>query len=157
MAQQTTATRVELGSVSAEGVPAITVRLSGALLALAVAAVHVADQGSITALAMPGWIGWGYRFIEVGATATAALLLLPRSLWLVRDWMGWAAGAVLGAGPFIGYVLSRTVGLPGDRGDVGNWGYWVGTVSLFTEAALIILSLTMLIGYVSRRAQPGPR
>jgi len=157
VAQQTTATRVELGSVSAEGVPAITVRLSGALLALAVAAVHIADQGSITALAMPSWIGWGYRFIEVGATATAALLLLPRSLWLVRDWMGWAAGAVLGAGPFIGYVLSRTVGLPGDRGDVGNWGYWVGTVSLFTEAALIILSLTMLIGYVSRRAQPGPR
>jgi hypothetical protein len=157
VAQPTTAMRVDLGSVSAEGVPAITVRLSGALLALAVATVHVADQGGVTALATPTWIGWGYRVIEVGAILTAALLLLPRSVWLVRDWMGWAAGLLLGAGPFIGYVLSRTVGLPGDPGDVGNWGYWVGTVSLFIEAALIILSLTMLLGYVSRRAQPGPR
>jgi hypothetical protein len=157
LAQQTTATRVDLGSVSAQGVPAITVRLTGALLALAVATVHVADQGSITALAMPSWIGWGYRLIEVGAVAIAALLLLPRSVGLIRDWMGWAAGAALGAGPLIGYVLSRTVGLPGDPGDVGNWGYWVGTVSLFVEAALIILSLTMLLGYVSRQAQPRPR
>lgn len=38
----------------------------GALLALAVATVHVADQGGITALAPPSWIGWGYRVIEVG-------------------------------------------------------------------------------------------
>jgi hypothetical protein len=135
----------------------VAVRLVGALLALAVAAAHVADQDGITALASPGWIGWGYRLIEVGAVLTAALLLLPRSVWLVRDWMGWAAGVALGTGPFIAYVASRTVGLPGDRGDVGNWGYWVGTVSLFVEAALVILSLTMLLGYVSRWAQPRRR
>ncbi len=40
--------------------PDISVRLVGALLALAVAAVHVADQGGITVLNSPGWIGWGY-------------------------------------------------------------------------------------------------
>jgi hypothetical protein len=37
------------------------------------------------------------------------------------------------------------VGLPGDPGDVGNWGYWVGTVSLFVEAALVVLSVTVLV------------
>jgi hypothetical protein len=28
---------------------------------------------------------------------------------------------------------------------VGNWGYWVGTVWLFIEAALVMLSVSMLI------------
>jgi hypothetical protein len=35
--------------------------------------------------------------------------------------------------------------VPGDPGDVGNWGYWVGTVSLFIEAALVMLSISMLL------------
>jgi hypothetical protein len=119
--------------------------------------VHVADQGGLTALATPDWIGWGYRVIEVGAVLTALLLVLPRPAWLIRGWLGWAAGALLGAGPLIGYLASRIVGLPGDHGDVGNWGYWVGTVSLFVEAALIVLSLTMLFSYLARRRQPWPR
>ena len=122
--------------------PDITVRLVGALLALAVAAVHVADQGGVTAFTSPAWIGWGYRTIEVGGVLTALVLLLPRP---APAWAGWAAGALLGVGPFVAYVLSRSVGVPGDPGDVGNWGYWVGTVSLLVEAGLIALSISMLL------------
>jgi len=127
-------------------VPEGAVRAAGAMLALAVAAVHVADQGGVSALASPDWIGWGYRLIEVGAVLTALVLLLPRPARLVPAWAGWAAGVLLGAGPFAAYILSRTVGVPGDPGDVGNWGYWVGTVSLFAEAALVVLSVSMLLG-----------
>lgn len=65
-----------------------------------------------------------------------------------------AAGVLLGAGPFVAYVLSRSVGVPGDPGDVGNWGYWVGTVSLFVEAALVTLSVSMLLA-LSRRTVGG--
>jgi hypothetical protein len=138
--------------------PDIAVRMTGALLALAISAVHVADQGSITALTSPAWIGWSYRFIEVGGVLTALALLVPWQILLsrsaalsrsrLRSWaagLGWAAGISLGVGPFIGYLASRSVGLPGDPGDVGNWGYWVGTVSLFVEAALVILSVTVLV------------
>ncbi len=157
MTQPTTVTPVSPVIVRTDVVPAIAVRVNGALLALAIATVHVADQGGITALASPGWIGWGYRIIEVGALLTAVLLVLPRPAWLARGWLGWAAGLLLGAGPLAGYLASRTVGLPGDHGDVGNWGYWVGTVSLLVEAALIVLSLTMLLSYLSRRGQPWPR
>jgi hypothetical protein len=57
-------------------VPGITVRLAGAALALAVAAVHVADQGGVTALVVPDWIGWGYPAIEAGGVLTALALLL---------------------------------------------------------------------------------
>ena len=157
VAQSTTATRTSRVQVGTDAIQGFTIRLTGTLLALAVSAVHVADQGGITALTSPAWIGWGYRAIEIGGVLTALALLLPRPVRLGRDWLGWAAGVLLGVAPFTGYVASRTVGVPGDPGDVGNWGYWVGTVSLFVEGALIVLSLTMLLGSAVRRAQPGPR
>jgi hypothetical protein len=138
--------------------PDLPVRLSGALLALAISTVHVADQGGITAMASPSWIGWSYRLIEVGGVLTALALIIPWRMLLSRSatlsrsplmpasaGLGWAAGVLLGLGPFVAYIASRSVGLPGDPGDVGNWGYWVGTVSLFVEASLVVLSATVLV------------
>ena len=152
--QQTAAVRTTQAKVTArDGVSEMGVRAVGALLALAVAAVHIADQGGITAFNSPDWIGWGYRVIEVGGVLTALTLVLPRPRWLGPAWLGWAAGVLLGAGPFVAYILSRSVGVPGDPGDVGNWGYWVGTVSLFIEAALIMLSISMLLAI--RQARSG--
>jgi hypothetical protein len=122
--------------------PEVAVRLVGALLALAIATVHVADQGGVKAFDSPDWLGWAYRLIEVGGVLTALVLVLPR---LSR--LGWAAGMLLGAGPLGGYLTSRLVGVPGDPGDVGNWGYWVGTLSLVVEAALMVLCVAMLLAY----------
>lgn len=122
--------------------PGYAIRMVGALLAFAVAVVHVADQGGVTKFTSPDWLGWSYRLIEVGGVLTAVSLLVPSPprLGLLR----WSAPILLGIGPFVGYLASRTIGLPGDRGDVGNWGYWLGTASLIVEAALIVLSLGML-------------
>ena len=160
MTQQTVASRTNPVLAGSRGTaPEFAVRFVGALLAVAIATVHVADQGGITALASPAWIGWGYRLVEAGGVLTALILLLPGPAgtgpvrlgrvalgpaWLGPASLGWAAGALLGAGPFTGYLASRTVGLPGDPSDVGNWGYWVGTVSLLVEAALVLLSVSML-------------
>ena len=69
-------------------------------------------------------------------------------------WLAWAAGALLGSGPFVAYIASRTVGVPGDPHDVGNWGYWIGTVSLIVEAALVTLSVGMLLAL---RRHPSSR
>ena len=161
MTQSTVAGRANSVLAGARGAaPEFAVRFTGALLAVAVAAVHVADQGGITAMASPAWIGWGYRLVEIGGIVTALILLLPvpsrpgpvrigpirlGPARLGPADLGWAAGILLGAGPFIGYIASRSVGVPGDSGDVGNWGYWVGTVSLLVEAALILLSVGMLL------------
>jgi hypothetical protein len=144
MAGQDTLERVEVGRISARGAiaPEISVRLVAALLALAVATVHVADQGGITVLNSPPLLGWGFRLIEIGGVLTA-LVILARPARLAR--LAWAAGMLLGAGPFIGYITTRTVGVPGDPHDVGNWGYWIGTVSLIIEAALVTLSASMLL------------
>jgi len=153
VADQTTTDRTRTAGLSeAEAPPmALPAQLVGALLALAIAAVHVADQGGITALAAPHWIGWGYRLIELGSVLTALTLVWPRAARPWPAWLGWAASVLLGAGPFAAYITSRTVGLPGDPGDVGNWGYWVGTVSLLLEAALVVLGVSMLL---SRRRLP---
>ena len=161
MTQQTVAGRTNSVLAGTRGAaPEFAVRFTGALLAVAVAAVHVADQGGITAIASPEWMGWGYRLVEIGGIVTALILLLPAPArhgpvrigparlgpaWLGPASLGWAAGVLLGAGPFTGYIASRAVGVPGDPGDVGNWGYWVGTVSLLVEAALILLSVGMLL------------
>lgn len=123
------------------GAPEFAVRLVGALLALAVAVLHVADQGGITTFnSPPDWLGWAYRLIEVGGVLTAVVLLLP---WLAR--LGWAVAVLFGTGPFVGYIASRSVGVPGDHPDIGNWGDWVGTVALIVEAALVVLSVSMLL------------
>ena len=156
--------RPDGASVRLAALPELAVRLAGALLALAVAGVHVADQGGITAFnSPPDWLGWAFRIIEVAGVLTALLLLLPRS-----GWLGWAAGALLGIGPFLSYLASRSIGLPGDHADVGNWGYWVGTDSLIMEAALVILCAGMLLptartliaglrsGSRSLAGEPGP-
>jgi hypothetical protein len=156
MAAQHMTNRADSVALPARTAPEIAMRLVGALLALAVSAVHVADQGGVTAFASPHWMGWGYRLIEAGGVLTAAILLLgplaaapsraARPTWsaLARR-LGWVAGALLGAGPFVAYIASRTVGMPGDARDVGKWVYWVGTVSLLVEAALVALSVTMLL------------
>ena len=163
--QEMVASRTNSAVADARGMaPEFAVRFVGALLAVAIAAVHVADQGGITAMASPAWIGWGYRLIEAGGILTAVVLLLPGAArpgparlgqvrvagrrlgpaWLGPAGLGWVAGLLLGTGPFLGYIASRTVGVPGDPGDVGNWAYWVGTVSLLVEAALVMLSVSML-------------
>jgi hypothetical protein len=156
MTQQTMVSQPPAGGHPAAGAAAQAAGtgLTGALLAVAVAAVHVADQDGVTTLADPAWIGWGYRAIEVGGLLTALTLLLavpagrglagrgPAGRALAR--LGWAAALLLGAAPLLGYLASRTIGLPGDADDVGNWGDWVGLVSLFLEAGLIVLSVSVL-------------
>jgi hypothetical protein len=156
MARQTVAGRMGRGGTSPRGDFAlgVAVRLAGALLALAVAAVHVADQGGVTAFGSPEWIGWGYRLIEAGGVLTALALVLPPRAWSGPARAGWVAGVLLGAGPFAAYLASRTLGVPGDSGDVGNWGDWVGTVSLFVEAALVALSAGMVLALRHRPSSP---
>jgi hypothetical protein len=141
MASQTLSYRLRREAMRSEviAVSDLAVRLGGALLAVAIATAHVADQGGLTAFTAPDWLGWAYRLIEVGGVLTAIALIVPRSARL-----GWFAGVLLGAGPFLGYVASRTVGVPGDAGDVGDWGDWVGTLALILEVGLVAVSVGML-------------
>jgi hypothetical protein len=107
--------------------------LVAAALCLTVGLVHVQDQGGFLGDVTPQWIKWGYYSVEVGAAITIPLIIRQKTA-------GWLLAALVSIGPFVSYILSRSVGLPGDSGDVGNWGYKLGIVSLVAEGSLFLLS-----------------
>ncbi|MFB7186949.1 hypothetical protein ACFCZT_16965 [Streptomyces sp. NPDC056230] len=115
-------------------------RWAGALLSLAVAVIHVVDQGGITATMNPYYITVAYQVLEIAAVVTAVLLLIG----LVRP--GWLLAAGVAAGPLLGYILSRGPGLPDYSDDIGNWTEPLGLVSLVVEGALLLLSVPLFVG-----------
>ena len=104
-------------------------------------AVGLAAIGLIHLLDAPGkldetpYMFWLYLALIAGCLLGASLLMRAHSL------LAWATAAILAASPFIGYVLDRTTGLPGARGDIGNWTEPLGMASLFVEACVVALSL----------------
>ncbi|MET8536968.1 hypothetical protein ABZV67_35430 [Streptomyces sp. NPDC005065] len=120
-------------------------RWAGALLCLAVAAIHVVDQGGITATRDPYYIGVAYHVLEIAAVVAAVLLLIG----LVR--LGWLLAALVSVGPLLGYILSRGPGLPNYSDDIGNWTEPLGLVSLAVEGALLLLSVPLFVRSLRRR------
>jgi len=53
-----------------------------------------------------------------------------------RRWRQLAVAAA--AGPMLGYIVSRTIGLPASTGDIGNWLEPLGLASLFVEATVLL-------------------
>ena len=103
---------------------------------LGVALIHVLDAHD-TFVSTP-YLGWLYLGLIAGCLATAAVLV-QRS-----DPRAWLAGMLLPLGAMLGYVYSRTVGLPDDGSDIGNWWQTLGIASLFVEAAVAALCAAMV-------------
>src|SRR5262249_14071689 len=98
--QQTVARGMNSALVSARGAaPEFAVWFAGALMAVAVAAVHVADQGGITVMADPAWIGWGDRPIEGGGGPTARGPPPPREARARPGRPGRGGGGLVGGAP----------------------------------------------------------
>jgi hypothetical protein len=81
------------------------------------------------------YLFWMYVALIVGSLATAGAVLFGRAR------LPFLAAAGLAASALIGYVLSRTTGLPNATGDVGNWTEPLGLASLFVEAAVVAASV----------------
>jgi len=124
----------QLRSMVRDGV----VRAIGAIGLAGIALIHTIDAPGHFVGGPDTWLGLMY----VGLIASS--LILAAGLIASGDRRLWVAAAGLTATVMIGFVLSRTVGLPGDSGDVGNWGEALGIASLFVEGALLTLSLGWL-------------
>jgi hypothetical protein len=72
----------------------------------------------------------GVLFIAGGIAALA----VAARLWMAPDRRAWGVGALVAAGMFVGFVLSRTTGLPGFK--ESEWEL-SGIVSLLLEAAFL--------------------
>jgi hypothetical protein len=123
-------------SQSAAPVSEQTARLLAVVGMAGIAVIHILDApdtfGGVK------YIFWLYIAIIVGAIPFSLLLLQ----WSSR--LAWVGPALLAAGPLIGYLLTRSIGLPGDSGDIGNWLESLGLASMFVEVAVLSLSLVRL-------------
>jgi hypothetical protein len=60
-----------------------------------------------------------------------------------RSW-GWSLGALVSVGAFVGYVISRTIGLPGLPVEE-EWLEPLGVLSLIVEALFVGVYLTVFV------------
>jgi hypothetical protein len=102
---------------------------AGIALILVTGAIHFIDA--------PGSFGdatyKGLLFVANGIAAVVAAFGIYRG---ERRW-GWGLGVVVAGGALVGYIISRTVGLPGLAPDI--WLEPLGVLSLMVEAAFIAL------------------
>jgi len=70
-------------------------------------------------------------------------ILAAIGIYRGRSW-GWGLGALVAGGAFVGYVISRTVGLPGLPVEE-EWLEPLGLLSMLVEALFVGLYLTIFI------------
>ncbi|MGH3766291.1 MAG: hypothetical protein ACRDTX_14265 [Pseudonocardiaceae bacterium] len=110
----------------------------GTLGCLAVAAIHVIDQGGIPGMKDPEYVKFLYYALEVAGIVAAALLFTRYAS------RGWLLSLGVAIGPMVGYALSRGPGLPDYTDDIGNWAEPLGVISLVVEGFLLIVTATVL-------------
>jgi hypothetical protein len=113
----------------------ITINRVGAALMAGVAAIHL--------VLAPEYLGEqayvGVLFL-LGAGAGA---MIAARLWRAADRVTWALGAAMSAAMAAGFVLSRTVGLPGFH--EGEWEL-SGLLSLLLEGGFVAAALSAAVG-----------
>src|SRR4051812_46375414 len=114
------------------GLPTPLRRTAAAALA-ATAVIHLAIVGEY--LREERYIG--LLFLVGAAGAIVAAL----RLWARRDVLAWVVGALICTGMFAGFLLSRTVGLPGFHEE--EWEL-SGLVTLALEAGFLTLFIAAL-------------
>jgi hypothetical protein len=77
----------------------------------------------------------GLLFLGNGAGALAAAIGIYRG----QRALGWLLGLLVAGGAIIGYVASRTIGLPGLPAEPDAWLEPMGVASLLCETLFVIL------------------
>jgi hypothetical protein len=111
----------------------IASRASVAVGLAGIGLIHLLD--SIGKYSETRYLFWMYVALIVGSVVTAGAVLFSRARLPLLVAAGLAAGAL------VGFVLSRTTGLPNATGDIGNWTEPLGLASLFVEATVVAAAL----------------
>jgi hypothetical protein len=99
--------------------------------AMTVAHVPVLEEH----LAAAPLVGVGFALLSVAGMVLAVLLLTADSARV------WAAAGLVAALAIAGYLLSRSVGLPTIRDDIGHWADPLGVLALSGEGLLLSTAL----------------
>src|SRR5262249_41613045 len=104
----------------------------------AIGAIGLCGMALIHAIDAPGHFGGSDSYVGVMSLGLIiASLGLAGALIRGGDKRIWAAATALTVSVIVGYVLSRTTGLPSSTDDIGNWGEPLGIASLFVEGSLV--------------------
>jgi hypothetical protein len=124
------------------------VRAAGAIGLITVGLIHVLEiQGQLSGAA---WLTVGFVLLAASAPA-AGLWLLARPSSVA--WQASGLVCLLAAG---GYILTRSIAVPGDTGDRGNWLEPLGVAALFTEGIVAILAVLVLASIRARAQRTTP-
>jgi hypothetical protein len=123
-------------------------RLLGVALLATIAVIHLEDIAG--KFDETPYLGVGYVLLIAGCAVAAMLLLRSDRL---DHRFGWALAGGLAALTLLGFVMTRTVGLPEATDDKGNWREVLGVWSMVTEGALIVLAGACLA--TARRSEPA--
>jgi hypothetical protein len=93
----------------------------------AIVAVHAVD--AVGKWSETPYIFWMYMAAIAAAIAAAGWTLFTRSRAALL------VSAAIAGSVLLGYIVNRTVGLPGATGDIGNWTEPIGLTSMVVEAA----------------------
>jgi hypothetical protein len=108
---------------------------------LAIGLIHIMDLPGT--MSQTPYLGVGYLVLIIGSVVAAVAALADQA-------PPWRLLAVaVGVGPLCAFILSRTVGLPADTGDIGNWFEPLGLASMFVEGAVV---LVVIQDWLARRA-----
>ena len=113
-------------------------------IARGVAAIGLAGVALIHLLDLPGQLSETPYMFFLYLALMVASIALAGVLIRTSDTRAWAAATVLPALVIVGYVLSRTTGLPQSSDDIGNWSEPLGMASLFVEGTLVSLGSAVL-------------
>ena len=109
------------------------------------AAVLIGAVGAVHLLLVPEYLGEQPYLGMLFALGTAGCALVSTRLWQSEDTASWVFGSFVAAGMAIGFVLSRTVGLPGFH--ESDWEL-SGVVSLLLE---LLFMAVAVVGLRSRK------
>ena len=124
------------------------VRLLGVVLLAAIAVIHLEDIAG--KFQETPYLGVGYVLLIAGCAVSAVHLVRPDRL---DHRAGWALAGGLASLTLLGFVLTRTVGLPQATDDKGNWHEALGVWSMIIEGGLVALAGACLA--TSRRPEPA--
>ena len=92
-----------------------------------------------------------FAALSAASLAAAALILLR------DDPRVWKAAGGLAAAAIIAYLLSRSIGLPMMKDDIGDWLNPLGIGALSAEAITVALSMLVLKTSAATHPTPAPR
>jgi hypothetical protein len=109
----------------------------GVVLLLGIALIHLID--GVGQLHEHVYVFVLFMLLMAGTMVVSMVLLRTDSR------SAWSLVALMAGLTFLGFVISRTTGLPNFKDDVGNWLEPLGLASLFVEGAAVLLGLYKVI------------